>query len=157
MEQKEVLRKRLKAQEHTKDAAASAQILEELLQILKNSGARSVLLYRAVKMWHEIDVSSLPDLLPDIHFEVVESTKNTPFPERKFDVVVIPLLGFNKNGYRLGHGGGWYDKFLLTQPRALKIGVGREDTLVDFEVEVHDVRMNSILTEKRVRDFRDGE
>lgn len=154
MKSKEELRKLLKDRKCDTTGAASVRIIGQLITMLKSNNVQYVLVYQAIGKWGEIDISSLPGLLSDIQFETIKNTKNVPFPDKKFDVIVIPLLGFNKDGYRLGYGGGWYDKFLKTQPRALKIGVGYEDTLVYFEAEAHDVRMDTILTEKRVRHFR---
>lgn len=129
--------------------------VERLISFLQqNPSIRTVLSYKPLTKWHEVDVTTLPDKLQDIHFDTVESKENTPFPAKKYDAIIIPLFGFSIEGYRLGHGGGWYDKFLVMQPQALKIGVGYEDALVDFEAEPHDVRMDVVITEKTIRDFR---
>lgn len=135
--------------------ATSSQVLQEIQSLLEEKPhVSSVLLYRPMKMWHELDLSSLPDMLPNIHFDFVQNAKDAPFPEKKYDVIVIPLFGFNKVGYRLGHGGGWYDCFLITQPQALKIGVGYENTLVNFAPEPHDVRVDLIVTDSLVRTLK---
>lgn len=133
-------------------------ILGTLVGVLQAARTdRTVLLvlgYEALERWREVDITSLPGLLPNDQFDLVENTKDAPFPEKHFDVVVVPLFGFNNGGYRLGHGGGWYDKFLATQPNALKIGVGYEDSLVEFKPDAHDIPMHIIITDKRVRFFR---
>lgn len=133
----------------------SSEVIERLINLLQqNSNIHSILSYKPLAKWHEADITSLPERLPNINFDEVATIENTPFPKLKYDAVIVPLFGFNTEGYRLGHGGGWYDKFLATQPQVLKIGVGYENSLINFESEPHDVRMGIIITEKLTRDFR---
>ncbi len=40
------------------------------------------------------------------------------------DIILIPLVGFDRSGTRLGHGAGHYDRYLASYSNALKIGVG---------------------------------
>lgn len=133
-------------------AVASGHVLRELQSLLEGRpGVASVLLYQPLVAWKELDLSSLPVLLPSLSFVTLENTKDAVFPQEKFDVIVVPLLGFNYDGYRLGHGGGWYDRFLTAQPNAFKIGVGYEETRIDYIPERHDLPMNVIITEKVTR------
>ena len=48
----------------------------------------------------------------------------------QFDVVIVPMLGFVESGHRLGHGKGWYDRFLASQFSAYTIGLSYELGLV---------------------------
>ena len=71
-------------------------------------------------------------------------------PPDSFDVVIVPMLGFDpKTLHRIGYGGGYYDRFLTTQPNAKKIGVcyglGKIDTLPH---ELTDIALNEIITEQ---------
>lgn len=66
------------------------------------------------------------------------------------DIVLVPLFGFNHLGYRLGRGGGFYDK-LLTNPNLLSIGIGTSAREVTFISEAHDIPMDYIVTELGVR------
>ena len=152
MPSKSEARKKLLSREIT--ASSDDFDMKRLTDILQTQSGRVVLLYLPVASWNEIDISSLPGLLPNVQFDFLKNKKDVPLPKKKYDVVLVPLLGFNEQGFRLGHGGGWYDRFLATQPTALKIGVGHEDTLVDFEPEPYDVRMDILVTEQQTRDFR---
>ncbi len=63
---------------------------------------------------------------------------------------VIPGLGFAEGGYRLGRGGGYYDRTLSGKTQ-LKLGVCFEVSLLkDLPYEDHDVRCDKIITEKKV-------
>jgi 5-formyltetrahydrofolate cyclo-ligase len=81
---------------------------------------------------------------------------NIPVPaERRIvvpEVLVIPLVGYDAAGYRLGYGGGYYDRTLAAAtPRPLCIGVGYDDAeLATIYPQPHDVRMDLIVTERRV-------
>jgi 5-formyltetrahydrofolate cyclo-ligase len=66
------------------------------------------------------------------------------------DVLVIPLVGFDAAGFRLGYGGGFYDRTLAEAAHAatLVMGVGFEQGRVPtIYPQPHDRRMQRILTE----------
>jgi 5-formyltetrahydrofolate cyclo-ligase len=66
--------------------------------------------------------------------------------------LLIPLVGFDAAGHRLGYGGGFFDRTLAAlKPRPLAIGVGFElGRLPAFEPAWHDQRMDVIITEAGV-------
>jgi 5,10-methenyltetrahydrofolate synthetase len=66
-------------------------------------------------------------------------------------VLLLPLVAFDDRGYRLGYGGGYFDRTLAAlNPRPLAIGVGFELGRVDsIGPEHHDIRLDSIVTEAR--------
>ncbi|MXP65121.1 5-formyltetrahydrofolate cyclo-ligase [Roseomonas sp. M0104] len=75
------------------------------------------------------------------------------------DVLVAPLVGFDARGYRLGYGGGYYDRTLGAPPaRPLAIGVGFElAALGTIHPQPHDVPMDLIITpERTLRPERDA-
>ena len=84
---------------------------------------------------------------------------NIPVPaERRVekpDVLAIPLVGFDTAGFRLGYGGGYYDRTLASlSPRPYCIGVGYDDAeLETIHPQPHDIPMNVIVTERRVVQF----
>ncbi|TFW16277.1 5-formyltetrahydrofolate cyclo-ligase [Massilia arenosa] len=61
--------------------------------------------------------------------------------------IVIPCLGFNAAGFRLGYGGGYYDRTLETQPRPRTVGVAYEFGRVEFASAPYDVALDLVLTE----------
>ena len=129
-------------------AAASAVVLEKL-QALDWSEVGSVHVYRSVGEWGELDTSAFVAWL-DPRIEVVQPTlsKDQPFPEREFDVILVPALGFDRDGNRLGLGGGWYDRFVAQQPQAKKIGVAYAWALAEngIPVEPWDMKLDLVVT-----------
>ena len=57
-------------------------------------------------------------------YHIPEPIDGIEVPTSKIEVVFVPVLGYDKQGNRVGYGKGFYDKFLLNcQPETLKIGV----------------------------------
>lgn len=70
----------------------------------------------------------------------------TPPFEGNIDVIIVPAVAFDKEGNRLGRGGGYYDRFLKKQTHATIIGVGYDFQLVDeVPVRKHDQKMHRII------------
>ena len=68
------------------------------------------------------------------------------------DIVVSPVVGFDPACYRLGYGGGFYDRMLATlEPRPFTVGLGFSNGfLPDFEPESHDLPLDAILNDNGV-------
>lgn len=64
-------------------------------------------------------------------------------------VLLVPLIGFDHAGYRLGYGGGYFDRTLaVTAPKPLTIGIGYElGRLETIHPQPHDIPMDAIVTE----------
>ncbi len=71
------------------------------------------------------------------------------------NIVLLPLVAFDEAGYRLGYGGGYFDRTLAVQiPRPLTIGVGFELARVpSIRPQAHDVPLDVIITEAGSREF----
>lgn len=65
------------------------------------------------------------------------------------DLILLPLNGFDAAGYRLGYGGGYFDRTLAAlSPRPLAVGVGFEiNRLASIRPEVHDQRLDWVVSE----------
>jgi 5-formyltetrahydrofolate cyclo-ligase len=81
---------------------------------------------------------------------------NIPIPAQREcmlpDALIVPLLGFDAALYRLGYGGGYYDR-TLTQavPRPYCIGLGfQSGKVASIYPQTHDIPMNLIITEDRL-------
>ncbi len=63
-----------------------------------------------------------------------------------YDLIIVAGLAFDRVGYRLGYGGGYYDTFLADHPHAWKVGVGYPCQLHDqVPVEAHDIRLDQVI------------
>jgi 5-formyltetrahydrofolate cyclo-ligase len=69
------------------------------------------------------------------------------------DVVLVPLVGFDASGFRLGYGGGYFDRTLAAaRLRPCAIGLGYEDSLLPtIFPQHHDIAMDLIVTDRRIR------
>ena len=61
--------------------------------------------------------------------------------------LLVPCLGFNDERFRLGYGGGYYDRTLAQAPRQTAIGVAHESGRTAFAAQIHDIAMDVIITE----------
>jgi 5-formyltetrahydrofolate cyclo-ligase len=68
------------------------------------------------------------------------------------DALIIPLVGFDGAGYRLGYGGGYYDRTLAAAPRRpFCIGLGYDEMrLATIYPQPHDIPMDVIVTDQGV-------
>jgi 5-formyltetrahydrofolate cyclo-ligase len=66
------------------------------------------------------------------------------------DIIVIPGLGFSKNGKRLGRGKGFYDRY-LEYSSAVKIGIAFEMQISnDIPIDEYDIKMDFVVTDKDI-------
>ena len=72
------------------------------------------------------------------------------------DVVIAPLLAVSSWGYRLGYGGGYYDRYLARHTRSLKAGMGYAFQLVGEQFqEEGDVPLDCFVNERGILCFTD--
>ena len=81
---------------------------------------------------------------------------NIPFPSEGRtvipDVLLVPLVGFNRHRFRLGYGGGYYDRTIvaaLIRPKTIGIGYDRLE-LATIHPQPHDLQMDCVVTERGV-------
>ncbi|CAM3665213.1 5-formyltetrahydrofolate cyclo-ligase [Erysipelothrix urinaevulpis] len=64
------------------------------------------------------------------------------------DIIVVPMLAFDLNLYRIGYGGGYYDRFLKDY-NGYALGIAYSFQAIDYiPIESHDVKCDNIMTEK---------
>jgi 5,10-methenyltetrahydrofolate synthetase len=81
---------------------------------------------------------------------------NIPFPRRGRevlpDLVIAPLVGFDTSCFRLGYGGGYFDRTLALLNKATLVGVGFESQKLNtIHPMKHDIPMDIIVTDVGVR------
>jgi 5-formyltetrahydrofolate cyclo-ligase len=68
------------------------------------------------------------------------------------DLIITPLLAFDRFGGRLGQGGGYYDRTFAAMPDAIRVGFAYAGQEVErLPLEDHDVRLHGVLTEAGYR------
>ena len=68
----------------------------------------------------------------------------------ELDLIIVPALTFDIAGYRLGYGGGYYDRY-LHNVRAITVGMARERLIKEkLPVEPHDIAVCHVVTEEGI-------
>lgn len=128
---------------------------EELFRAARSAG--KVIAYPRVRgaELEFVRVMKADDLAPGV-FGVLEPTGDQLVAPAALDMVVVPGVGFDRQGGRLGYGKGFYDRGLHGSKRpGCLVGLCFELQLVDrLPAESHDVCMDIIITEEGRYDFR---
>lgn len=89
-------------------------------------------------------------------FQIEEPDGDDTHSVTEMDLIVVPGVGYDPKGNRVGRGKGYYDR-LLKESRATKIGVAYDFQVVDeIESEEHDVRVDIVITDKHFYHARSG-
>jgi 5-formyltetrahydrofolate cyclo-ligase len=101
------------------------------------------------------EITSLHDQMTSTGPGIREPLTGRPMPVEFIDMVLVPGLGFTNNGYRIGRGMGFYDRF-LAQPDFVGVscGLAFDEQMVDqLPLLDHDVPLSMLITDKGVRRF----
>ncbi len=146
--------------------ANSALINQRLLELVDWSVVKFLHCFEPLMSLGEVDVSSFMTDLGQAHpaidmftsrqlddvWNVVPVDSEKPVGTPAFDVIIVPMLGFDlRNLHRLGYGGGYYDRFLAVQPQAQKIGVCFElGKVSNLPYETYDISLDTVVTETAI-------
>ena len=98
--------------------------------------------------------------------ELAQGALGIPYPARGPDCVpdhvLLPVVGFDRGGYRLGYGGGFFDRTLQALEargfRPTVIGVGYEMAVLDtIHPQPYDRPMDFMVTERGIYERREGQ
>ena len=113
-------------------------------------------------------------VVPKVNNDILEHyiyTRNTPLIRSKFgvlepmskyqfnnifklDIIIIPLLGFDINGNRVGYGCGYYDNFLVKCHGATKIGFSFEEPINKIiDIHENDIKLDFCITPNNIFKF----
>ncbi len=89
------------------------------------------------------------------HWGITEPAGNELMDEKEIDLVLVPLLCFDKRGFRVGYGGGYYDKFLSRcRKDCLKIGLSFFEPIEEIEdIKPHDIGLDYCVTPEKTWNF----
>ncbi len=98
-----------------------------------------------VENFNELEVSTFGFLEPKITKTKFQNSKNSDE-----DLAIVPGLAFDCLGYRLGYGGGFYDKF-LKKTKVTSVGLCYSKCFYkSLPYESHDTTVNFVITENFV-------
>ena len=166
--------------------SSSKTIQLKFIDYLHDQKVKSILLYSPFRQEIKLDLifKSMKDGLVDIYLPKVLPnkklkfnlyTRNTNLVKNRYGILesvskkfinindiqllVIPFLGVDKKGARLGYGSGYYDRAIgeryesKLEPKI--IGLGYEYQLTESSFgESHDMRYNKVITESNIHSFR---
>ncbi|MHA8053462.1 5-formyltetrahydrofolate cyclo-ligase [Aquirufa sp. Wall-65K1] len=109
---------------------------------VEGDGIMSAYLSDEKTIWHK---SSWNILEPD-------PTTSKKIKPSTLQAILVPLIGFDLQGHRVGFGKGFYDRFLaLCDPACLKIGLSLEEPVAQIEdLHAHDIPLDVVVTPERL-------
>lgn len=130
---------------------------EEVAWCALDSGKRLVYPKVRGEALEFVVIKTLEDLKPG-YLGVLEPTGAELVLPGDIDVLVVPGVAFDLNGYRLGYGRGYYDRTLAACRRScLKVGFAYEMQLAEsLPIETHDEALSVLVTECRTIDCTVG-
>lgn len=132
-------------------SSKSRMIGRRLLNEIDWGKYNQICAYQPIEELNEVDITGVISRLKAQRktVQVLSQAKNTRAPDRKFDLIIVPCLAYDNDNYRLGWGGGFYDKFLAGQTGALKVGVSFENGLAagGLPRQPYDIRLDRVITE----------
>ena len=163
----------------------SCEINTHLINEIQNRDLKKILVYQSIDnepsigqtielAWQEDIEVYIPKVISKEKIIINRLRKNSSYSKNKFgikesndsdtvelneiDLAVLPLVGIDINGFRLGYGGGYYDRFfnkgseLSRKPFIIGTGYAFQILEVSF-AEGHDLKYDSVITEKGVLKF----
>jgi len=137
-------------------SAVAGEVFTDLVFDVARRQGKRVVFPRVCSAGLEFYLVEGREMLSPGTFGVLEPAAGIPVPLSTIDLAVIPGVAFDLCGHRLGYGKGYYDRTFCTAPgRPLLVGFAFDLQLVSqLPREGHDVRLDLLVTETRVLDFR---
>ncbi len=96
-----------------------------------------------------IAIDSLADLETGA-FGILEPKGDEEITDFRRSICITPALSFDEKGFRMGYGGGYYDRF-LSEYTGTSIGICYEDFIGDIVTEEYDLPVKIVVTEEKIR------
>lgn len=83
-------------------------------------------------------------------YGILEPDEKIEISKNQLDLMIVPLVGYNQDNYRLGYGGGYYDCY-LKKYKGYTIGLAYTfQYLKDYQPESFDIPLNQIITDEKI-------
>lgn len=105
-----------------------------------------------------INIESLEGLVEN-SFGILEPISDVEISKEKIDLIIVPGAVFDKEGNRIGYGGGYYDRYLeAIKDKKNKIALVYDFQIVDYiPNEVHDIKVDYIISNKGfIKNYKNG-
>lgn len=97
-------------------------------------------------MGSEINPKPIMDAAPHLTFVMPEIVGEHIKFAKTPDIIITPLIAFDREGHRLGQGGGFFDRYFTTST-ALKVGLAfAQQEVPHIPAEAHDQKLDWIIT-----------
>jgi 5-formyltetrahydrofolate cyclo-ligase len=102
-----------------------------------------------------VEITSLTNGLTSTRHGLLEPIAGNPIPINLIDLAIVPGIGFSPQGYRIGRGMGFYDRFLAQgEFMGTSCGLAFDEQVVDdIPVLDHDVALSMLVTDRGIRRF----
>ena len=112
-------------------------------QALKDG--KRLLIPKTYKQGRMIFVDYDPDNLVATSFGLMEPASDLAVDKSEIDLIHVPGVGFNQDGFRIGYGAGYYDRYLVDY-KGKTISTIYECQKVEFQPDSHDVAVMEVFS-----------
>lgn len=101
------------------------------------------------------EITNFDELKPST-YGILEPEKKENFDRKKLDLVIVPGVAFDHRGFRMGYGGGYYDRFLSSLDKRTKIVAINFEELYVYRVIISrfDMKVPVLITDRKIRNFQ---
>lgn len=126
--------------------------MEDILCHLLNMGKKVALpLVTGPGIMEAVELKSFADLVPgDFNIPTVREDAREIIAPHELDCIIVPAVAFSDEGYRLGMGGGFYDRYLVRAEKTARLAVVFDCQIFPaegFPREEYDQQVDSVFTE----------
>lgn len=98
-------------------------------------------------------INNVQDLIHGQYKGILEPIEDPNSELINFDncLCIVPALAFDINGYRLGWGGGYYDRFLKSNKNIFKVGLAYNSCIAkSIPIDIYDISVDLVVTENNI-------